>query len=93
MAKETIDAKLAAESLQEVATLVDLRFGPGVWKGILEERHRRMQEAKEAAKKARREALEAHKEMMDMIRLWLTIICVAGVGIGAFVLVVLSTKA
>ena len=52
-----------------------------------------MQEAKEAAKKARREALEAHNEMMDMIRLWLTIICVAGVGIGAFVLVVLSTKA
>lgn len=93
VARETINAKLAAESLQEVATLVDLRFGPGVWKGILEERQRRMQEAKEAAKKARREALEAHNEMMDMIRLWLTIICVAGVGIGAFVLVILSTKA
>ncbi len=93
VAKETIDAKLAAESLQTVATMVDLRFGPGVWKGILEERQRRIQEAKEAALKARREALRAHNEMMDMVRLGLTIFFVAAVALGAFILVVLSARA
>jgi len=93
VAKETIDAKLAAESLQTVATMIDLRFGPGVWKGILAERQRRIQEAKEAALKARREALRAHNEMMDMVRLGLTIFFVAAVALGAFILVVLSARA
>ena len=93
VAKETIDAKLAAESLQTVATMIDLRFGPGVWKGILAEMQRRIQEAKEAALKARREALQAHNEMMDMVRLGLTIFFVAAVALGAFILVVLSARA
>ena len=48
IARETIDAKLAAEKLQEVANMVNLRFGPNTWKEILEERARRMQEQKEA---------------------------------------------
>ena len=38
VAREVIDAKVATEKLQEVATMVDMRFGPGTWKGILEER-------------------------------------------------------
>ena len=46
VAREVIDAKIAAEKLQEVATMVDMRFGPGTWKGILEERQKRIQQAK-----------------------------------------------
>ena len=33
VARETIDAKIAAEKLQEVATMVDMRFGHGTWRG------------------------------------------------------------
>ena len=53
IARETIDAKLAAEQLQEVANMVNLRFGPNTWKEILEERARRIAEQKEAIKQAK----------------------------------------
>ena len=65
VAKEMIDAKLAAEKLQEVATLVDMRFGHGTWKSIVAERAKRIQEQKEAAAKARREQIRKDKEFMD----------------------------
>ena len=65
VAKEMIDAKLAAEKLQEVATLVDMRFGHGTWKSIVAERAKRIQEQKEAAAKARREQLKKDQEFMD----------------------------
>ena len=60
VAQEVIDAKLAAEKLREVAVLVDMRFGPGTWAGIVNERAKRIQEAKEAEKKRRIE--QARKE-------------------------------
>lgn len=65
VAKEMIDAKLAAEKLQEVATMVDMRFGHGTWKGIVAERAKRIQEQKEAVAKARREQLKKDQEFMD----------------------------
>ena len=49
VAREVIDARIAAEKLQEVAMMVDMRFGPGTWKGIVAERAKRIQAAKEAA--------------------------------------------
>ena len=51
VAQEVIDAKLAAEKLREVSVLVDMRFGPGTWAGIVNERAKRIQEAKEAERK------------------------------------------
>ena len=48
VARETIDAKLAQEQMYEVSQLVDLRFGHGMWQGIINERARRLQEQKEA---------------------------------------------
>ena len=32
VAQEIIDAKLAQEQMQEIATMVDMRFGHGTWK-------------------------------------------------------------
>ena len=58
VARETIDARIAKEKMQEVATLIDLRFGPGTWKSIVKERARRIQEAKEAALADKREAIK-----------------------------------
>jgi hypothetical protein len=87
IAQETIDQKLAAEKLQEIATLVNLRFGPGTWAGILEERARRIQEAKEAQKQARIKAKKEKEELWQDIKMALLIfgavIVVAGGIIGA----------
>lgn len=85
VAKEIIDAKIAAEKLQEVATLVDMRFGHGTWKGIVAERAKRIQEAKEAAAAERRKKLQEAKEFEETMK---QIALVAGVlimSIGMFV--------
>ena len=63
MAREVIDHKLAQEKLREVATLIDMRFGPGTWAGILAERQKRIREAKEAERQQR---LERQKRIADL---------------------------
>ena len=68
VAKEMIDARIAAEKLQEVATLVDMRFGHGTWKDIVAERAKRIQEAKEAAAAERRKKLQEAKEFEEMMK-------------------------
>lgn len=78
VAKEIIDAKIAAEKLQEVASMVDMRFGHGTWKGIVDERAKRIQEAKEAAAAERRRKIQEAKEFEEMMK---QIALVAGVGI------------
>ena len=55
VAREVIDHKLAQEKLREVGTLIDMRFGPGTWSGILAERQRRIREAREAELQRMRE--------------------------------------
>ena len=85
VAREMIDAKIAAEKLQEVATMVDMRFGPGTWKNILAERQKRIQEAKEAAAKARREALKRQQELLDNIKISIALVLVVGIAIGLFI--------
>lgn len=85
VAREVIDAKIAAEKLQEVATMVDMRFGSGTWKGILEERQKRIQQAKEAAAEARRQKLQEAREFEETMK---QIVLVSGVlimSIGMFV--------
>ena len=79
IARETIDAKLAAEQLQEVANMVNLRFGPNTWKEILEERARRISEQKEAIKQAKIEKAKADKELWADVK---TVLAVVGAVIG-----------
>ena len=85
VAKEIIDAKIAAEKLQEVATLVDMRFGHGTWKGIVAERAKRMQEAKEAAAAERRRKLQEAKEFEELMKQIVLIVGVAIMSIGLFI--------
>jgi len=85
VAKEIIDAKIAAEKLQEVATLVDMRFGHGTWKGIVAERAKRIQEAKEAAAAARKKKIQEDREFEEMIRQIALVAAIATVSIGLFV--------
>lgn len=68
VAKEIIDAKLAAEKMQEVATMIDMRFGHGTWAGILAERQRRLQEAREAARERARAAANRQAEIEEMLK-------------------------
>ena len=79
IARETIDAKLAAEQLQEVSNMINLRFGPNTWKEILEERARRISEQKEAIKQAKIEKAKADKELWADVK---TVLAVVGAVIG-----------
>ena len=74
IARETIDAKIAAEQLQEVANMVNLRFGPNTWKEILEERARRIAEQKEAIRLAKIEKAKADKELWADVKMALAVI-------------------
>jgi len=69
VAKEVIDARLAQEKLNEIRTLVDLRFGHGTWASILAERNKRIQEAKKAEMEARRRRQKEMEQFREMLML------------------------
>lgn len=69
VAQEVIDAKLAEEKMQEMRNLIDMRFGPGTWQGILTERSKRIAEAKEAEKLARIQKRQEEEEFWEMIKM------------------------
>lgn len=85
VAKEIIDQRLAAEALREVASMVDMRFGHGTWGAILAERQKRIQEQREAAAKARKEAQMAHDELMENIKTFLIIVTVVALAVAIIV--------
>jgi hypothetical protein len=90
VAKEVIDAKLAAEKLQEVATMVDMRFGHGTWKSILAERAKRLQEQREAEAKARREMIRKAKEFEDTMKTVGLVTAILAVALGLLITVMVS---
>ena len=68
VAQEIINAKLAQEQMREIATMVDLRFGHGTWKSIVDERARRIQAAKEAEAAAKQAKLKKQKDFEDTMQ-------------------------
>ena len=64
LAREKIDAKIAAEHRQEIATLIDLRFGHGTWQGIINERAKRLREHQEAERLQRLAKEKQQEELM-----------------------------
>jgi hypothetical protein len=86
VASEIIDAKLAKEKMYEMSQLVDLRFGPGTWKTIVDERARRIQEAKEMAAAARRKKIQEAKEFEENLKQVLLVATVIVATAGFFVL-------
>ena len=75
IASETIDAKLAEESLQEVKTLVDLRFGHGTFQGIVDERKKRIKEYNEAERKRLAAKAKRRKELINDLKMFAYIFC------------------
>jgi len=90
VAKEVIDAKLAAEKLQEVANMIDLRFGHGTWKGIVAERAKRLQEQREAQAQARREAIQKAQEFEETMKTIGITVTILAVAIGLFITAMVS---
>ena len=90
VAREIIDAKLAQEQMQEIASMVDMRFGPGTWRSIVDERARRIQEAREQAAIARREQIKKSQEMEENIKTALLVIGVIIVSAGLFFIMMIS---
>ena len=84
VAQEIIDARLAQEKVQEMRTMIDMRFGPGTWQSIVDERARRIQEAKEAERKAKIEAQRAHDEMMEGLKNSMLVGLVVAIGMALF---------
>ena len=68
VAQEIINAKLAQEQMREIASMVDLRFGHGTWKSIVDERARRIQAAKEAEAAARKAKIQKQKDFEDTVQ-------------------------
>jgi len=80
IASETIDAKLAAEKMQEVAMMLNMRFGPDTWREIVEERARRIQEQKELERQARIQKAKEHKELMANLKMiGLVVLAIIGI--------------
>jgi len=84
VAQEVIDARLAQESLNEMRTMVDMRFGPGTWQSIVDERARRIKEAKEAERQARIQAQREHEEFIEGLKQSALVSLVVAVAIGLF---------
>jgi len=74
VAQEMIDAKLAEEKMQEMRNLIDMRFGPGTWQKILDERQKRITEAKEAARLARIKKRKEEEEFWEQVKMF----CIVG---------------
>jgi len=84
VAQEIIDARLAQEQVQEMRTMIDMRFGPGTWQSIVDERARRIKEAKEAERQARIEAKREQEEFMESLKQSLLVSLVVAIAIGLF---------
>ena len=94
VASEIIDARLAKEQMQEVASLVDMRFGHGTWRSIVEERARRIQAAKEAAAEARRKKIQEAREFEESLKQFFMIAgAVAAAAIFFVVMIVMMARA
>jgi len=91
VAKEMIDAKLAAEQVAEVARMVDFRFGHGTWASILAERQKRIQQAKEARAAQRKIERERQQEMFENFKVGAIAVGLVVVIIGLFIGVLTAT--
>lgn len=86
VAAEIINAKLAQEQMREIATMVDLRFGHGTWKSIVDERARRIQAAKEAEAAAKKERMQKQKDFEDTMQQVVMVGAVILMTLGLFVM-------
>ena len=92
--KSSIDAVLEAKKLQEqmndIRTLINMRFGPDTWQEIVDLHNKKLREQKEAQAKARREAIRKAKEFEETLKTVLIITGVIGVAVALFIFLMVS---
>ena len=82
VAQEVIDAKLAREQMNELRNLVNLRFGPGTWEFILQERKKRIDAKKQAIREAKAAKLKQQQQIAEYIKLGLvTLVTIAFIAV------------
>ena len=86
IAQEVIDARLAQEAMQEMRNMIDMRFGPGTWQTILDERQKRIREEKERIAALKKEKQLKRQETIEAIKVALTIAVAVATGISLVVL-------
>jgi len=91
VAQETINARLAAEQIAEIARMIDFRFGHGTWAGILAERQKRIQQAKEQRAAQLKMERERQQEMLDNFKMGAIVVGLVVVIIGLFIGVITAT--
>jgi len=60
--------------MREIASMIDMRFGHGTWRSIVDERAKRIREAKEAEAEARRSKRKQEKEAAENLKQGLIVI-------------------
>lgn len=90
VAQEVIDARLAQESMQRMRTMIDMRFGPGTWQSIVNERSKRIREEKARLLAERKEKIRKQKEFNDMIIQGTLVTLVGAAMLGAILFLVMS---
>lgn len=92
--KSSIDAVLESkklqEQMQEIKTMINMRFGPDTWQEIVDLHNQKLKEQKEAERAARREAARRAKETEETIKTALLITAVIGAAIALFVFLMVS---
>ena len=82
VAQEVIDAKLAREQMNELRNLVNLRFGPGTWEFILQERKKRIDAKKQAIREAKAAKLKQQQQIAEYIKYGLiTLVTIAFIAV------------
>ena len=70
--KSSMDAVLEAKKLQEqmndIRTMINMRFGPDTWQEIVDLHNKKLKEQKEAQAQAKREAARKSKELEETIK-------------------------
>ena len=67
VAEETINAGLTSENMED-KNLINMRFGHGTWEGIIAERAKRIQEAKEVKRQELLKARRKAHQMAEMLK-------------------------
>ena len=90
VAQEVIDAKLAQEKMHEMRNMIDMRFGPGTWQTIVDERAKRIREEKEAIAAARKERARKQREFEESLKQFVVAAVVVSVMLGSLAFVLYS---
>jgi preprotein translocase subunit Sss1 len=67
-AEDFINRRLLEERRNELKQLINLRFGPTAWDSIIAERAERINQAKEAQRKAKAKAKKEQEEILEVVK-------------------------